>query len=237
MVKLITLNCEGDNHLDTVVPFIAKEKPDIACLQEVFVKDLPSIKGDLRGEVIPTCVIGEDKMYEGQGTGEYGTVILTRLKGSSRGEFYAGKGDVPVFTVANSDGCLLVSGTYEKDGKRYTIATTKFWWTPKGRPDKEQWEALNSLLKHLDRFDDLVLCGDFNAPRGGPIFTQLAKRFRDNLPASVTSTLDPVKHEAGHRQFVVDTIFTTPHYKVSEIRVVEGVSDHKAVVAIIERVD
>jgi len=43
-VKLISLNIEGDKHLDDkILPFFDKEKPDVLCLQEVFAKDIQKI--------------------------------------------------------------------------------------------------------------------------------------------------------------------------------------------------
>ena len=43
-MKLISLNIEGDKHLDDkILPFFDKEKPDVLCLQEVFAKDIQKI--------------------------------------------------------------------------------------------------------------------------------------------------------------------------------------------------
>jgi hypothetical protein len=57
----------------------------------------------------------------------------------------------------------------------------------------------------------------------------------DHLPANVTSTLDPQFHRAKGLEYVVDTIFSTPEYEVTEVRVLNGISDHKGIVARVER--
>lgn len=80
----------------------------------------------------------------------------------------------------------------------------------------------------------LVLCGDFNAPRGGPIFSQFAERWRDCIPQHIATSIDPDLHRAGALQLMVDGLFTTADFAVSNVRMHCGVSDHKAITADIE---
>lgn len=93
-------------------------------------------------------------------------------------------------------------------------------------------------LKHLlAERSDYVLCGDFNAPRGGPIFSRFCDELGliDHLPADVTTTIDARFHYAGALELAVDTIFAAPHYAVTDVQVIEGISDHKGIVAHIAR--
>ncbi len=83
----------------------------------------------------------------------------------------------------------------------------------------------------LDAEEGFVLCGDFNAPRGGEIFSELAARYRDNIPAQYTTSIDASLHRAGDLQLMVDGIFTTPEYQASSVLLHSGVSDHYAVTA------
>jgi hypothetical protein len=55
--------------------------------------------------------------------------------------------------------------------------------------------------------------------------------YKDNVPKEVDSTIDPVLHRAKDIRYMVDGVFSTPAYKVSEVEVREGVSDHKAILA------
>ena len=57
----------------------------------------------------------------------------------------------------------------------------------------------------------------------------------DHLPATVTTTLDAKFHYAGALELVVDTIFATPEYSVDDVKVLEGISDHKGILATIAR--
>lgn len=81
---------------------------------------------------------------------------------------------------------------------------------------------------------DFVLVGDFNAPRGGPIFDRLAAVYTDWIPHEVRTTIDPVLHRAGDLQIVVDGLFSTSSYRASGVEVLCGVSDHCAISARIE---
>jgi endonuclease/exonuclease/phosphatase (EEP) superfamily protein YafD len=114
------------------------------------------------------------------------------------------------------------------------IANTHFTWTPDGKASEQQRIDLPQLLKKLEQYPELILCGDFNAPRGEEIFSQLCEHFTDNLPADVVSTIDPKLHRTqGKFDLAVDTIFSTPGYQVKDVQVFEGISDHKAIVGTI----
>jgi endonuclease/exonuclease/phosphatase (EEP) superfamily protein YafD len=118
-----------------------------------------------------------------------------------------------------------------KEGKSYCLANTHFTWAPDGLPSTKQTHDLDSLFDLLASLSDVVLCGDFNAPRGTPIFDKLTSRFKDNIPSHVTTTLDKNWHKAGDLQLVVDGVFTTPHYYIDSINLADNVSDHFAIIA------
>jgi endonuclease/exonuclease/phosphatase family metal-dependent hydrolase len=93
---------------------------------------------------------------------------------------------------------------------------------------------MKNLLALLAKTPELILCGDFNAPRGGEIFKMLADKYKDNIPPEYDSSLDTELHRIGKiKKLMVDGLFTTSAYIVSDVKLSEGVSDHKAVTAII----
>jgi endonuclease/exonuclease/phosphatase family metal-dependent hydrolase len=90
-----------------------------------------------------------------------------------------------------------------------------------------------------------MLTGDFNAPRGdNRIYRQLSERFKDTIPLTIKTTMDVDLHKAGKdpqnrvklSRFVVDYIFSTPEYRVSNVRQEFGLSDHSAIIAEVARV-
>jgi endonuclease/exonuclease/phosphatase family metal-dependent hydrolase len=77
----------------------------------------------------------------------------------------------------------------------------------------------------------IILCGDFNAPRGREIFSRLAKRWHDNVPLHYVTSIDPKLHRAGPLQLMVDGVFSTTDYRVRNVVLHQGVSDHCAITA------
>lgn len=163
---------------------------------------------------------------------------------------YGGKlGDLAVFAFKDKEEkyatqkYLLAVADVRQGGTSYRIGTTHFIWTPDGQPDEHQRQDLKSLFVALKAQDDMVFCGDFNAPRGGEIFSELAKRYTDNIPQHYTGSIDVSLHRAGQidaerlGHLMVDGLFTTPGYVATDVRLQFGVSDHAAVVATITKTE
>ncbi len=243
-IKLVSLNIEGNKHLEErVLPFLIAEKPEVVTLQEVFLSDVPKIEETLamNGIFIPMA----DVNYENEhlpARGLWGVLHLTSLNvlESSYQYYYGVEEVIPEFFAKqdpNSMNRVLVWQVVEKEGLLYRFATTHFTWSNDGQTIDLQRQTYQSLSQVLDTFPDLVLTGDFNAPRGKEIFTNLATKYTDNIPTGVTTTIDNNLHKAkANIQFVVDGCFTSKEYQAFGVRVVDGVSDHMAVVAEISRI-
>lgn len=235
-LHLVSLNIERSKHLQRVLPFLTQQNADIVCIQELCEPDMAAFQKTLGMECIlaPLKHNGQDGPLITEGIG-----IFSRLPVlSTQVEFYVGdEGTIPTFDWSSkeikqmSERCALITLTVENDGKVFQIATTHFAWTPDGLPDAFQREALLELLKILSPKRDLILCGDFNAPRGGEIFTALTERYIDNIPEQYVTSLDRQLHRAGHLNRMVDGLFTTPKYKAEKAELVSGISDHCAIVA------
>ena len=63
------------------------------------------------------------------------------------------------------------------------------------------------------------------------IFGRLAAQWTDHIPPTYATSLDPALHRAGPLQLMVDGIFATADYGVSEVVLHQGVSDHCAITA------
>ncbi len=138
----------------------------------------------------------------------------------------ADKQETQQYVVALSD--------IEKDGVLFRVGTTHFTWTPKsGLPDDFQRKDMTGLLSVLEPLGDIILTGDFNAPRGGEIFGRLAERYTDTVPAHYTTSIDHKLHRSDPPELMIDGIFTSKGYTASNVEMVCGVSDHCALVATI----
>lgn len=230
-LKLISLNILLDRHYDYFLPFLQKEQADIVCLQEVLESNMPRLSAALSfaGHFEP--------MFSKQGV-RAGIAIFTRFPAVFSSLYYSGSpARVPQEQSDNQGkNLMLLCAAFSHQGHEYLVGTTHFTWTPDGGVSEAQRQDMGRLLEVLTHSPEIVFCGDFNAPRGGEIWGQLATRYQDNIPTHYDSSLDPHLHRLrDSKKLVVDGLWSTPQYRVTEVRLVEGVSDHKAVVGFIER--
>lgn len=253
-MKLISLNIEGHFHLaERTIPFLLAEQPDVVCLQEVFAVDVPHLKHTLGmdGLFVPIATVDQVSIHQKHALGEWGVAIFSRIPGTTfDAATYVTKPGKPVLPIffdqddPNSMNRVAVWATVPAEDEAaedeaetnmpYTIATTHFTWSPKGSYTEEQATTLQDLLAVTQKLPPHILCGDFNSPRvvgENNAFTQLAKIYTDNIPPEVTTSLDGQWHKAGQLELMVDGLFSSPEYLVENVKVVGGVSDHKALVA------
>ena len=241
-IKLVSLNIERDKHLQRVIPFIQSEKPDILCLQEVCQKDLVHFQ-KLMGSQYHFSPSGIHTV-DGA-TNVEGEAVFSRLPATQWfAEQYAGPDTLTEhndemstrekneYVKRTITGCEIQSGT-----SVFRIATTHFTWTPDGLPDAYQREDVRNMLDATTRMGEMILCGDFNAPRGGEIFAFINTHYHDAIPPQYKTSIDVSLHRMGKERpeqlvdKMVDGLFMTHGYKASGVRLESGVSDHCAVVA------
>ena len=252
-IKLLTLNVEINKHWDTVLPFLERESPEVLCLQELFDKDAEMLAKRFGYDYVQIPMT--KKRYDPKSAASLtteGPALLTTLplKNKNRAYYYEAAPEIQIFkkdtpaTMRATTHHGIVWGTVTKGNAEFTIASTHFTWTPDGKPNENQDRDLPVLFKILDGIPALVLCGDFNAPRGANrIYQALAGRFKDNVPENIETTLDLQYHRVRNdpvnservSKLVIDYIFSTPEYEVSDVRRVCGVSDHCALLANISR--
>jgi len=243
-LKIITLNIEGDKHLDQIIPFLEQENPDVICLQEVFKIDVEKFKTALNMEAFftPLVNITHRTRYNIAPNGIWGLLILTKNQIiENKFKYYVQHdGDnIPVFIdeKPNSLNRAISWVEIRKNDVEYTVATTHFTWSNKGKLSKEQENNFAALEKIFPEIGECILCGDFNSPRGEGSFSLFTKYFKDNVPAEITTTIDNEIHVSPDNiQLVVDNIFSTKDYQVSDVKVVDGLSDHLAVVGVVRKV-
>jgi exonuclease III len=234
-MKLISLNIEGARHRDRVNEFLEKENPDVICLQEVFVSDLHIFAKALRMyEVFAPMICAGRVEWEEAPFEVFGIGILSRTPTREVcTTYYQGSEEIAQRSVYHGDPDSYSRCTLFVTVEGVVIGTTHFTWSPNGEANAIQKVHLAAMLKILENKKDFVLCGDFNAPRGGEIFATLAQRYKDNIPAYYTTSIDKYLHRAGDLQLVVDGIFSTPDYSIHDVILRDGVSDHQAVVCTI----
>jgi len=246
-MKLISLNIELNIHDELVLPFLKNEKADVVCIQEILEENFEMYKKELglQGIFKPWSPVSSRARPLLLGKMQ-GIAIFTKNIVSSGYNFYIGKEENHLKPFSewlenkeeyNKDKVLVWITTKDKDGKEYKIVTTHFTITKQGESTPEQLEHLDLLFKALDPLGEFVLVGDFNAPRGNETFTRLARKYTDNIPPEYKTSIDKNLHRNGEILFMVDGLFTTPHYDGTNVKLVDGLSDHMAIVADIEKIN
>ncbi|MEX0917600.1 MAG: endonuclease/exonuclease/phosphatase family protein [Candidatus Paceibacterota bacterium] len=235
-LSLVSLNIEGRKHFDTITPFLKQEQPDVFCVQELCKQDVSYFEAvlDAPGTFMPLAIsnVWQD---------EIGVGIFTPHQVTFESHWYGGnKGPLrrndttSMETRYESCTFSLLVARVTKENEAFTIGTTHFPVTEGGQVTDFQREALENLLAVLAEYDDIVFCGDLNAPRGREIFDAIKVRYTDHIPPEYESSLDPNIHRAGPIPFVVDGLFSTGGYVVTDVAYHCGVSDHCAIQATIE---
>ena len=245
MIRFASINIEGDAHLDSVISFLRNYKPEVVCFQELIESSIPFFEKELgmKGYFVPVTIHNVKPFDASSPVGTYGVGLFSCFPVTDvcKDYYSGGEGDIPRYVDKKVNSTIwgaILGGTIHKNDEKYVVAVTHFTWTHDGSTSDKQREDLVNLLKIAEKNSELILCGDFNAPRGGEIFGKLSEKYKDNIPLEYTSSLDTELHRIGKvKQLMVDGLFTTPHYKVTEAKLSEEVSDHKAVTAIISKIE
>ncbi len=236
-MRLASLNIERSRHLDRFIPFLRAFQPDVVCLQELVLRDIEAIQAGIGLAHVHFVQMALHPL-DGQA---FGVGILTREPIEAADAIvYAGRGNgTQMFDRTTEESkvatCRYVVARARLGGaaQGVTVATTHFPWTPDGEPRPFQVDAAKELIRLLD--GSVVLTGDFNAPRGGPVFAALAEVWRDCIPPDIATSLDPELHRAGPLQLMVDGLFVTPDYRAEGVCLHTGLSDHQGITAEIVR--
>lgn len=250
MLKLVSVNIEGDKYLDKIINLIERINPDVVCMQEVFENDASDFarKFGMKHIFSPMANETNDGKYS-----KFGIAIFSKLPILSETEnyYYGVKNELPPFEASYGNlewmkyGMSLTSvvvglpaGRQGKDKEEFTVATTHFLksTTEGGMANDFQRNNVKKLLDAMERLGSFVLGGDFNAPRGMEIFDTISSKYKDNVDPKYTRSLDPDLHRRPDLELMVDGLFTTPEYEVAHMHFETGVSDHYAIVAEVEKV-
>ena len=245
-LSLISVNIERSKHLDRVRDFLAAHPADVICLQELCERDIAYFESIIGAPCVyaasgihPADAPEEGGVLVGLGIFSRVPTLDKRVAYYSGSEVSARRDDIH----AIFDDHALITCDIEKDRTMFRIMTTHFTWSPRGDANEDQRRDLIAMCDMLRIAGEFVLCGDFNAPRilggvPGEIFTQIAESYKDNIPPQYLTSLDPAFHRAplaDQADKMVDGLFSTPSYTVTDVVLHNGVSDHCAITATITR--
>lgn len=242
-MKLISLNIEVNRHHHTVLPFLKKEKPDVVCIQELLDIDFERYKTELNMEGVWKAVNYAHYPFPDSANGhKHGVAIFAKKIHDSGDIFFYGKQISESYQEYLLDrennklrSVLAWADIKDEKGEVFKFINTHLPVTREGEVTPFQVEAVDDLLKVLKHFPEFILCGDTNAPRGRVSFNRIAESYKDNIPLQYKTSIDQNLHRVKGIMFMVDGLFTTEGYIASNVNLVDGVSDHMAVITDIKK--
>lgn len=242
-LKLVSVNIEGQKHLKEIRRFLRAEKPDVVAMMEVFEDTLSSLAEDYPYvEFAPGYLADQNGSELIAGRRKWGEVLMSRYPLEKVQKIYLGNYGVNHLPVRGEDthAPVLIVAEIIVHQEKYRVGTVHGTWTARGSVTERQQKEMGKMIQVL-RGQEIVVAGDFNVSRGNEIYRQLSTCYRDNVPTNVETTIDPKLHyankeQAGRLRLVVDYVWSTPRYRVKNVRVVSGVSDHCALVCTISLV-
>ena len=240
-MKFLSINIEGDKHIPRVVEFINSENPDVVCIQEVIADSVPKLEEELGMKSVFAPMVYGLIMTDPRlaGIAIFSKLSLENIKKN----YYVGSEDrlehLNRDSITSSEfhkmiNRVVLSADLTVQGVTYTVATTHFTWTPDGMPTDYQLADADKLIEALQPLGELVLAGDFNAPRGLETWSKFTAFLKDNIPEEYDHSLDWNVHRKPGLKFMVDGLFTTPTYIAKDVQLLGNISDHFAILATIE---
>jgi endonuclease/exonuclease/phosphatase family metal-dependent hydrolase len=229
MLSISSLNIHQFLHREETLRALKAADADVFCLQEVPASAVLTLEHELGATAVFAPMGDFPEVSE-----PVGIALFVRRGALLRSDMYRYHETNTISPLSFAD-CdrILQHAMIEKDGVMYRVGHTHFVWTSLGEPDERQYTAMERLLEHSNTLGDMVLCGDFNAPRGKAVWEMLTKEFTDNIPPNETTTLDQVLHRAAPLHYVVDGMFTRGRLSAQDVSVISGASDHKLITALI----
>lgn len=239
-LTFFSLNLEADRHLTEVSEYLKKYHPDVVHFQEIY-RVHAEEWGRQFGYHVSFVPHVDFNVYEHifKPLGEWGIATLTKIKPTEIKVAYYSKSPVVIphefMKTKKHPRSLLVTKLVDDKGVDYVFANTHFTWAMPDKADVEQAADFARLNVILEPYPSLVMSGDFNAPRESMVYRELATKYRSWVPEDVDTTLDPTYFRKPGLKLVVDHLFSTSDYKVVDVEVITGLSDHCGIRASISK--
>jgi exonuclease III len=198
-VKIVSVNIEGKKHLSNIENLVRIEEPGVLFLQEIYESDVDFFAGLLGGEChfVPMSYREHYGEHIGIATFSKYPVRYESVLLNQRDETlvqYSGRSYED--RLRSQDFYVLLATVTGEDGSVFTFANTHLPVTEKGEVTEYQRDVIKTLLQALKDIP-VVLVGDSNAPRGKEAFSMISSLYKDNIPATYTTSIDNTLHRAA----------------------------------------
>ncbi|MFA6430533.1 MAG: hypothetical protein WC229_01415 [Candidatus Paceibacterota bacterium] len=255
-IKIAHLNIERDKHLELVHNFFDLHKPDVFCLCEIIESNAINFAKEFGYNFVYSPLINTEKGTQGSAIFSKVPILASSIL-----RYDDQDGSVLPFVTFDSINkdknrpkamftyhYAILTAEIENDKKeKVIVSTTHFPVADHSTPGLDDhvldemsdireinksrifFDRFLSIIKTLPR--PLIFTADMNNSRGEYIYDTLAHELLDLTPSGIVSTIDSKIHRCRDLSLVVDTVMVSSEINVGEVKIFDGVSDHKALVA------
>lgn len=232
-------NLPSSWRFDRILDFIYHQAPEVVLLQEVYENDLERYSNALGGRMVFSRYCNLSLTNSAEEAEGWGVAIGSRLRLFDVKEHYYDRTPISPESIVLNNGSehahSLLLASLRIGSERFNVGTIHATWHNDGKPSDKQLRDFEQLAVLLDGVPDLVLTGDFNSPRGQIIFDSIARMYRDNIPSDIETTNDVTVRPEATWRLVIDGFFTSRHYRAENVRMVQGLSDHKGILGEVQK--
>lgn len=230
-LTLFSLNIEADRHLEAVGDYLRTRSPDVVHLQEVYKIHAEAWAREFGYHLVFSPHVDfnvHEHIYKP--LGQWGIATLTKIKPSHVQTDYYSEPPIIIphefMKVKKHPRSLIIVHLADPSGQSYVFGNTHFTWAMPDVAARDQAPDFTRFQTLLRPHSSIVFSGDFNAPRETMVYRTLSNQYRSWIPDSVDSTLDPELFRKPELKLVVDHLFSTPDYELTNVSVLTGLSDH-----------
>ncbi len=254
VLKVFQLNLYKGKWLEKAAEFLKAENPDIITLQEVTTNKLnyfddqnvslfDELKIRLGIEGVYDCTM----QFKNLPGSCFGNAVFSKFKIKSSsvvsmkdgGEFYY---DFEKHGDFGKDRPFvprhLIDATLEVDDSYMHVISVHGAWTAPPSDNEETLRQAGVIANHLRSLGDepFIMGGDMNMPQNTKVIGKISKVCKNLMEGSgIKQTLNPRLHYLKSKELAVDYIFTSRHFDLKNIEVLQvDISDHLPVVAQLE---
>lgn len=227
MLDILQLNVELNLHTDKIIAHVQAQNYDVLLLQEVLQDELDTIAQacNMQYAFAPLNTIEHQGILQILGLATFSKHPLCNIEQL----YYRGDPkNLPLITRQTPElmARALLVVEVPANGQTYRLINTHFTWSQNATVNAMQRQDFDKMLTMLQQYDQFLLGGDFNTPRGRELYDHLAHIYTDNIPLDIKSTLDKEFFRVPGLELVIDGVFTTAKYKVAGMQILQGLSDH-----------
>ena len=250
-LKVIQLNLFKGKFLDSAIEFLKRENPDFITMQEVtagavnfYEKKDADLFEILKKELGMTGIFHSDIKLSDEPSVKFGNAVFSKwpiLESKVVPLNYLGPITLSEFKDTNVWARFsrhMLDATVDVEGFRLHVISVHGRRVAPPADDDENVRQARLMAKYIKSLGEkpFIIGGDFNMPPDSEVIRIVSAVARNLMVGKpISQTLNPRVHELGEKGYLVDYIFTSHHFRPTDVSIPDiDVSDHLPVVVLLE---